>query len=164
LETGTSKLYSRKCYGYRHDDEGNLVIDEPEAKIVRSIFDLYLSGYSIVGIVKELERRGVKSPTGKARWSKRTIETMLSNEKYIGNVLIGKIYCKEYPNNKRLPNRGEREKYFSTGGHPAIIAVEQFECVMAEKTNRRNVQTDEYGTMTRRVYHYSMKTVDIIDE
>lgn len=121
MKDGTSKLYSRRCYGYKQNEDGVLIIDETEAKVVRSIFDMYLSGYSIVGIVKELERRGVKSPTDKDRWSKRTIETMLSNEKYIGNVLIGKTYCKEYPNNKRLPNRGEREKYFSTGGHPLLL-------------------------------------------
>lgn len=45
-----------------------------------------------------------KSPTGKDRWSKRAIENMLINEKYIGNVLVGKTYSNEFPNNKRLVN------------------------------------------------------------
>lgn len=31
---GTSKLYNRKCYGYVHDKEGNLIIKENEAKNV----------------------------------------------------------------------------------------------------------------------------------
>ena len=38
--------------------------------------------------MKELERLGIKSPTGKDKWSKRTIDVMLSNEKYIGNVRL----------------------------------------------------------------------------
>lgn len=60
---GTSKLYNRKCYGYFNDADGNLAIDEKEAKNVRLIFNLYLQGKSVLGIVKELERLGIKSPT-----------------------------------------------------------------------------------------------------
>ena len=30
---GTSKLYNRKCYGYYNDEDGNLVINEEEAKM-----------------------------------------------------------------------------------------------------------------------------------
>ena len=42
--SGTSKLYDRKCYGYKHDKDGKLVIDEQKAENVKLIFDLYLSG------------------------------------------------------------------------------------------------------------------------
>jgi site-specific DNA recombinase len=74
---GTSKLYNRKCYGYYNDEDGNLAIDEKEAKNVCMIFNLYLQGKSVLGIVKELERLGIKSPTGKATWPKRTKEASL---------------------------------------------------------------------------------------
>ena len=56
--SGTSKLYDRKCYGYKHDKEGHLIIDET-AKNVKLIFDLYLSGQSVIGLIKELEKRKV---------------------------------------------------------------------------------------------------------
>ena len=36
---GTSKLADRPCYGYTKSDDGNLIIYEPEAKIVRWIFE-----------------------------------------------------------------------------------------------------------------------------
>ena len=36
---GTSKLYDRKCYGYKHDEDGHLVIDEEKAKIVKLILE-----------------------------------------------------------------------------------------------------------------------------
>lgn len=49
---------------------------------------MYLQGKSVLGIEKELERLGIKSPTGKATWPKRTINVMLSNEKYMGNVRL----------------------------------------------------------------------------
>ena len=45
-----------ECYGYKHDEEGHLVIDEEKAKNVKLIFDLYLNGQSVVGIIKELEK------------------------------------------------------------------------------------------------------------
>lgn len=51
--SGTSKLYDRKCYGYKHDKNSHLIIDEETAKNVKLIFDLYLSGQSVIGIIKE---------------------------------------------------------------------------------------------------------------
>lgn len=157
LESGKSKLYNRKCFGYQQDPDGNLIICEEEAETVRKVFDLYLNGFSVIVIIRELENLGIKSPAGKDRWSKRGIETMLSNEKHIGNVLVGKTFCIEYPNNKRLVNRGEREKYLATNSHPAIISEELFESVKKEKELRSNVQVEADG-VKRKSTHYSMKS------
>ncbi len=57
------------------------MINEEQAEVVRLIFDLYLGGKSILGIVKEIKERSIKSPTGKDSWPKRSVEEMLSNEK-----------------------------------------------------------------------------------
>lgn len=51
---GTSKLYKRKCYGYFNDEDGNLTINDKEAKNVRTIFNMYLQGKSVIGLVSEL--------------------------------------------------------------------------------------------------------------
>ena len=131
LEKGSSRLYDRKCFGYRQDENGKLTMLEEEAETVRLIFNLYLKGYSILAIIRELEKRGIKSPTSRDCWSKRTIDTMLSNEKYTGNVLVGKTYCGDFPNNQRHLNNGEREKYLMTDSHSAIITEVLFECVQA---------------------------------
>lgn len=140
---GTSKLYNRKCYGYENDTDGELIIKEDEAKNVRLIFELYLRGFSIIGIERELEKRGIKTPTGKENWSKRTIDVMLSNEKYIGVV--------------RLLNAGEnQEHYVLENNHPAITSKEQFEAVQAEKKNRSNVVKTEDGA-ERKSNKYSSK-------
>lgn len=61
----TSKLYNRKCYCYDHDENGELIINFQQAKIVKRIFNWYLDGKSVIGIVKELEKEKIKSPTGK---------------------------------------------------------------------------------------------------
>lgn len=127
--SGTSKLYDRKCYGYKHNEDGKLIIDEETAENVKIIFDLYLRGQSVLGIIKELEKRKIPSPTGKEKWCKRTIDVMLSNEKYTGDV--------------RLLKTGKSEiHYLTTDNNPAIISKELFEAVQIEKARRSNVVKD----------------------
>jgi DNA invertase Pin-like site-specific DNA recombinase len=141
---GTSKLYNRKCYGYTNADDGSLIIEESEAKNVRLIFNLYLRGKSIIGIVSELDRLGIKSPTGKATWPKRTIDVMLSNEKYMGNVRL-------------LDNGKHSATYLSEDNNPAIIPKETFQAVQLEKQHRSNVIKGEDGSQ-RKSTKYSSKS------
>lgn len=141
---GTSKLYDRKCYGYKHDADGKLVIDEEQAENVRLIFDLYLSGQSILGIIRELEKRKILSPTGKEKWCKRTIDVMLSNEKYTGDV-------------KLLKSGKSDVQYMASENNPAIISKETFEAVQIEKGRRSNVVKEEKGSKRKNEKYSSKK-------
>lgn len=58
-------------------ENGDLVINKEQAEVVKLIFDLYLGGKRILGIVKELKARNIKSSTGKDIWPKRSVEEML---------------------------------------------------------------------------------------
>ena len=140
---GTSKLYNRKCYGYVHDKEGNLIIKDDEAKNVTTIFEMHLHEKSVIDIVAELERLGVKSTTGKNTWSKRTIDVMLSNEKYTGSVRL-------------LDNRKHEAVYLCGDNNPAIISKETFQAVQIEKTKRSNIVKGEIGVQ-RKSKKYSSK-------
>lgn len=141
--SGTSKLYDRKCYGYKHNEDGKLIIDEETAENVKIIFDLYLRGQSVLGIIKELEKRKILSPTGKEKWCKRTIDVMLSNEKYTGDV--------------RLLKTGKSEiHYLATDNNPAIISKETFEAVQLERVRRSNIVVGVDGKM-RKNKKYSSK-------
>lgn len=126
-KNGSLGFYRRKCYGYDKDKNGELVINEEQAEVVKLIFDLYLGGKSILGIVKELKERSIKSPTGKDNWPKRSIEEMLSNEKYIGVSVV---------------NVGSEEGqiYKLNNFHPAIISKEMFDADQEEKHKRSNVE------------------------
>lgn len=117
---GTSKLYDRKCYGYKHDKDGKLIIDEQKAENVKLIFDLYLSGQSVIGIIKELEKRRILLSSGKEKWCKRTIDVMLSNEKYTGDVWF-------------LKSGNSEVHYLASDNNPAIISREMFESVQIEE-------------------------------
>lgn len=154
--SGKSKLYSRKCFGYIHDEDGELIIDEKQAEAVRTIFDLYLSGPSVVLIIRELEKRNIKSPQRKDTWSKHSIQTILTNEKYIGHVLIGKTFTGDFPNNKQLKNDGQQDQFIMKDAHEPIIESKIFEKVQAEMKRRSNVEI-VFGKAKRKGTHYSSK-------
>ena len=160
LENGTSSIYSRPCYGYCKDAHGELTIDIQQARTVELIFQLYLSGYSILQIIKELKKLGIKSPSGKDQWCKRSLENMLCNEKYCGNVLVVKTYQTESDHTKRVRNRGERKKYYVVGNHPAIISKEDFDKVQMERERRSNIEETPEGSK-RKSTHYSSKSKNI---
>ena len=112
---------------------------------MKLIFDLYLSGQSVLGIIKDLERRKIPSPTGKEKWCKRTIDVMLSNEKYTGDVRL-------------LKSRESETKYLSTDNNPAMISKKIFEAVQIEKRKRSNVIRIESGKQRKdRKYSSKMK-------
>lgn len=141
---GSLGFYRRKCYGYDKDENGDLVINEEQAVIVRMIFDLYLGGKSILGIVKELKERDIKSPTGKDNWPKHSIEEMLSNEKYIGTAVVN-------------VDGEEGQVYKLNNSHPPIISKEMFDAVQEEKIQRSNLDVSENGVIQRKSKKYSSK-------
>lgn len=140
---GTSKLYNRKCYGYEHDQEGLLIINEDQAAVVRQIFDWYLERNSIVELIKLLEENQISSPRGKDKWSKRALETMLSNEKYIGKVHLFK-------------NDIYEDSYLVEDNRPAIISEYVFKRVQEEKQRRSNVVKKD-NEVVRKDNKYSSK-------
>ena len=150
---GTSSIYSRPCYGYRKAEGGSLNIIPEEAENVRLIFELYLSGKSIVGIMHELAlaQRNILSPTGKAAWSRRAIDTLLSNEKYRGNSTASTARMSGDPRSK------PRDKYLYRGHHEAIIDEETFIAVAEEKKRRSNIESDENGIRRKKTRYVAKK-------
>ena len=69
-------------YGYILED-GQFVLDESKAFVVRMIFTYYLAGASLGKVTDLLFEKGVLSPTGNERWTRAAIDKLLSNAKYI---------------------------------------------------------------------------------
>lgn len=157
---GTSELYYRKCYGYKDDEIYGLVIDREKAKVVQMIYEKYLNGYSIVALQKLLKELSVPSPRGKETWNKRSIECILENEKYTGDVIIFKTKAAGEKGHKRATNLDGR-KYKGKDCVPAIITKEIFDAVQNERKRRTNIETDENGNH-RRKHKYSTKHMDAI--
>ena len=105
---------------------------------------MYLGGKSILGIVKELKERNIKTPTGKDSWPKRSVEEMLSNEKYIGVAVVN-------------VDGEEGQIYKLNNSHPPIISKEKFNAVQEEKLKRSNVVVDENGVHRSNKKYSSVK-------
>ena len=78
--------------GYTKDEDGNLIIDEAQAEIVRRIYREYLEGQSLLQIKRSLEADRIKNGAGHLKWHESNIKQILTNEKYIGDALLQKTY------------------------------------------------------------------------
>lgn len=118
--------------------DGVLQIVPEEAEIVRMIFDLYMQGNGMRKIKKYLESHGIKTVTGKSEWSTSTIGRMLSNEKYVGQVLMQKTYVPNFLTGKKEKNCGQLEMYLVENAHEPIIDRETFGRVQEMKGHIKN--------------------------
>lgn len=112
--------------GYDNDENGNLVINEEEAKTVRLIFFMYLYGFSTQKIAETLTELGRRTKPGNTKWSSSSILQILQNERYCGDVLARKTFTPNYLNHKSKKNRQDRNQYFHKNHHDAIISRDDF--------------------------------------
>ena len=159
IEDGTSELYRRPCYGYEKNDDGVLTINWEQARVVKDIFAAYLEGRSISGIQRMLEERKIPSPKGGPKWPARTIDMLLSNEKYTGEIILFKTVTLDYPYGVRLDNRNgdHHARYAISNGVDAIIGKETFDQVQEEKKRRSPYEEGPDGKQRKRT-RYSSKT------
>lgn len=122
-------ITTKAPFGYRLKDGKNLEVVEDEARLIRKVFSLYLSGVSTPEIVKVLSETGVPTRDGRAAWNHVGVNYILRNEKYIGDALCQKTLATDrFPFVKKR-NEGEKDQYYVERTHPAIISKEAFELV-----------------------------------
>lgn len=115
--------------GYDWGEDGNLVVNEEQAKIVRKIYGHFLQGRSPHCIAKLLTEEGIPTPGGKKVWGKAVVQSILTNEKYKGDALLQKVYTTDFLTKKKKKNEGEVPQYYVEGNHEAIIEPEIFDRV-----------------------------------
>ncbi len=117
--------------GYENDANGDPVIIEEEAKVVRKIYKMYIDGKTPTYIARYLTERHIPTPAHKDVWSAATIRSILTNEKYMGDVLTSKYYTTSYLDKKRRKNTGQKFQAYIENHHPAIIDKETFNYVQS---------------------------------
>ncbi|WP_310605274.1 recombinase family protein [Anaerosporobacter sp.] len=95
-----------------------------ESEIVRFIFDKYIQGYGAYTIAKELERLGKRNKRGHVKWGDNGVRGIIKNEKYKGDLLLGKTFTVDPISKRRLENMGEEEQYYIKNHHEAIVSSE----------------------------------------
>lgn len=116
-------IISYPPYGYANVD-GEMVIIPEQAEVVKRIFEDTLAGKSTHVIAGEINAEGIPPKKGK-NWSPGTINAILKNEKYTGDVIFQKTYTDSSFN--RHTNYGEYDQYLYEEHHEPIISHEDFD-------------------------------------
>ena len=136
FESGRVLVNTTRFLGYDKNEEGELIINEKEAEIVRRIFNEYLEGKSYNAIAKGLMKDGIKTVTNNSKWWDSTINGILENEKYYGDALLQKTITVDFLKHKRVDNKGQAQKILIEENQPPIISKDLFDRVQAEKARR----------------------------
>ena len=137
MRFGSGIFLTPPLLGYDRNEEGSLVINEHEAKIVRLIFFLYLYGYTCQQIADTLTQLGCRTKGGNTVWSAGSVLGVLRNERHCGAVRARKTFTPNYLNHKSRKNRGDRLSYFAEDQHEPIIAPEDYFAVQKLLSNAK---------------------------
>lgn len=148
---------SQPPYGYMKspDNKKKWIVDPEAATVVKSIFKMCLDGKGNETIARTLQenkvlvpmaywhskglnRGGKKTQTNPYKWCKTTIQKILSQQEYCGDIINFKTYSKSFKNKRRYPNDKENWAVFKNANEP-IIDREIFDRVqeITAKTKRR---------------------------
>lgn len=112
---------------------------EPEAEIIRTLFEMYLAGYSTPELVRHLEAEKIIGKSGKSNWNIRTVSHILANEKYVGDTLYRKTYRETTVPFVQHINYGQEDQYYATDTHQGIVTRETFDAVQSLLGKRQAV-------------------------
>ena len=121
------------------DERRFLEVDEEAAAVVKKIFEMRAKGDSYQQIVRRLNEKGSLSPSAyryekgiirnekrkEIPWKRHSIENMLRDEVYLGNMVRGKTKSAHYKGQKRH-RIGREDWIIIKGTHEAIISEELF--------------------------------------
>lgn len=145
MESGKVSVSYSRFLGYDKGEDGVLKINETQAKVVRQIYRNFLGGMTIRMIAADLTKRDIPTPGGKEEWAVSTVRSILSNEKYKGDAIMGKTFTPDFLTKKQRENKGESYRYEFQEIHPAIIPRELFELVQAEMVRRKRAGQGQSG-------------------
>ncbi len=133
-------------YGYRRVPRGpagpaHLAVYEPEAQVVRRIFDDYVTtGLSMRQLTRQLNTDRIPSPTGKPVWGVSTVGRLLRNQAYVGRVYYNRTELVPAPTPGRRPTR-QRPRASDEWVQiavPAVVGEDLFDA--AQRVSRDNTQ------------------------
>lgn len=133
---GKVQFQYKHLLGYKKGADGKPEIVLEEAEIVRLIYTLFLDGYSMSRIKKVLENKGYLTAQGKKVWNESLIQSILKNEKYVGDALLQKTFTSDCITHKVVKNNGERPMYLITNHHDPIVDRDTYNRVQQELARR----------------------------
>jgi site-specific DNA recombinase len=137
-------------YGYRLEPDPlrgkRYVPDGHKAEIVRYIFRRYDEGATLRQIARELEGRGMSSPTGRSSWAANVLHNMLSNRKYVGDWTWGTRAM-----GKRFRHAGKGTMAARRPEEQHYVRLPPSEWVVKEDTHEALVDRDLFARVQARL-------------
>lgn len=144
FQEGKVKINTKRFLGYEKNSDGDLIIVDEEAHLIRKIFNLYVAGKSYKEICDIFTERGYINATGKIAWTGSTIKNILENEKYMGDVILQKTVRLDYLSRKSVINDNIVPKYHIVNNHPAIVSKELFKLAELKRLSKSNTNTSTF--------------------
>lgn len=136
FERGINRQNTTKFMGYDKDENGNLIINQKQADIVESIYQMFMRGQTPESIARYLNKDGIPGWSGKANWYPSSVQKMLHNERYKGDLLLQKTVTIDFLNKKRAVNNGHANQYYVEHNHEPIIEPWIWDAVQLEFERR----------------------------
>ena len=144
FEQGKHKMSTKRFLGYDTDEEGHLVVNRQQAKIVVRLYEEFMSGKTVDYIARIFKAEKIKNWDGKYNWQASTLDSMLRNEKYMGDAILQKSYTADFLSKRRVINDGSVQMYHIEEDHEPIIDIETWEAVQKEIERRAKYCTDHF--------------------
>lgn len=110
--------------GYRHTKDGQLIVQEEEAKTVRYVFLALAAGKSCQSIADDLTRMHRKTLKGKMIWDGSMVRSLTLNERRWGDLEARKTIVLDPREKVIVKNNGIRDWAFVPGHHEGIVTPE----------------------------------------
>lgn len=136
MREGKAIIQYKKLYAFQRGEDGKPEVIPEQAEVVVDIYNQYLSGASLRMIKDKLESDGILNVTGGTEWTTTAIRSILTNEKYCGDVLLQKTYISDCISRKVIKNTGQLPMYLVQNHHEGIVSRETFDAVQAEMARR----------------------------
>ena len=136
-ESGIS-LTNNVPYGYKkaETDKNKWIIDEPSAKVVKEIYNLFIQGHGTFEIARILSERNIMTPaeyfasigrtfptkiqTFKHHWNATTVASILDRQEYIGDTVNFKYTIRSYKDKTKVALPKEDWQIFKNTHEPII--------------------------------------------
>lgn len=141
MREGKANIQYKKLYAFEKDSDGNLRIIPEQAEVVRRIYRQYLSGMSLRMIKHELESEHIPNAAGGTTWTTTVLRSILTNEKYCGDVLLQKTFTSDCISRKVIKNTGQLPMYLIQDHHEGIVARSTFQASQTELARRTSVRS-----------------------
>lgn len=155
MKDGKEIVNCKRFLGYDKNEDGNLVINEEEAEVVRFIYDSYLKGFGYSKIAKMLESKGYKTGAGETKWHGSTVSGILGNEKYYGHLTLQKTVTIDYKTGKRVVNNNKSPRYDIEDNHDPIISKEKWLAVQKLKEEKFQIYSGNNKDRNKYVTRYA---------